>query len=291
MKYSIVILLALIFASCHNYKKDAEQLQTELDSIENVATQRNADLEAYQNDFNEIQAHLDSLKKNARAPDELSETEGRAADTPKGKILADIAFIEELLDENQELITSLQQKFTNSSQQTGKLESMVEELEKQSKELEQKLEQKESEANGLSQQVDEQSESISQLKTRLNEIEELSALQADSLKRQDVALNTAYYKRGTAGDLKDEGIVEREGGILGIGSTVVMRDDFDRESFTTVDIREFNSLPLNVRKVDIVSVHPEDSYHITGTNGKGTLEIDDPREFWSASKYLVLVVK
>jgi hypothetical protein len=92
-------------------------------------------------------------------------------------------------------------------------------------------------------------------------------------------------------ELKDEGIVERQGGILGIGSTPVLRSDFAREHFTPVDIREIEYIPLESKKAELISVHPDESYHISGDNQADTLFIEDPNLFWTATKFLVVAVK
>jgi hypothetical protein len=120
---------------------------------------------------------------------------------------------------------------------------------------------------------------------------EFSALQKDSLRMQEAELNKAFFVVGSVSELKENGIAERQGGILGIGSTPVIRKDFTHNHFTETDIREFKYLPLNTRKADILSVHPVESFHISGGNRADTLFVDDPEKFWSATRYLVVAVR
>ena len=108
---------------------------------------------------------------------------------------------------------------------------------------------------------------------------------------QEAELNKAYFTVGSFSELKDNGIVEREGGILGIGSTPVIIKDFSRDNFTQADIRVFRFLPLNSRKADVLSVHPVGSFHISGDNSADTLFVDNPEAFWSVTNYLVVTVK
>jgi hypothetical protein len=167
---------------------------------------------------------------------------------------------------------------------------MMSDLEEQNRNLQQSLQDRDTEIGTLSQQVNEQSENISILKQQLDELTAYNTLQSDTLKMRTTAMNTAYYAIGTVSELRDEGIIERQGGILGIGSTPVLRRDIAPEPFEEVDIRELEFIPLNARRANVVSVHPPDSYHIRGEQAD-TLYIEDPARFWSASRYLVVAIR
>lgn len=291
MKNSIIILMVFALASCHNYQRDAEQLQSEVDSLEAIAVQQDSTIEVFLNDFSEIQANLDSIKKMERLITGAGETEGVLSGSQKEQIMANIAAINGLLGDNQELISSMKQRLSSSNIQTGKLKSMVSQMEEETNNLEQRIQKKDSEISQLTQRIEEQSQNINQLEQQVETFKEYSALQLDTLKLQEAQLNKAYFTVGTVSELRDNGIVEREGGILGIGSTPVVRKDFTRENFKEVDIREFDYLPLNTRRADVISVHPVDSYYISGDNSADTLFVEDPSLFWSASKYLVVAVR
>ena len=185
----------------------------------------------------------------------------------------------------------MKQRLSSANIQTGKLKSMVSQMEEETNNLEQGIQKKDSEISQLTQRIEEQSQNINQLEQQVETFKEYSALQLDTLKLQEAQLNKAYFTVGTVSELRDNGIVEREGGILGIGSTPVVRKDFTRENFKEVDIREFDYLPLNTRRADVISVHPVDSYYISGDNSADTLFVEDPSLFWSASKYLVVAVR
>jgi myosin heavy subunit len=291
MKKSIILLLTVLFVSCHNYKQDVENLQGKVDSLQNIAIQKDTTIENFLNDFTEIQANLDSIKKMEEMIDMPEEPEQKISENRKNRILADISAINNLLKQNRELISNLRRRLSNASMKSGKLESMVNDLEKLTQNLEENIKQKDVEIASLNKQVQEQSEDITQLTKQIKVMEETTARQLDSLRLKDAELNKAYYIRGTVSDLKDMNVVEREGGILGIGSTPVIKKDFAKEMFTQVDTREFDYFPLDARKADVISVHPQESYHISGENNADTLFVDDVEEFWSASKYLVVVTK
>jgi hypothetical protein len=87
-------------------------------------------------------------------------------------------------------------------------------------------------------------------------------------------------------------VIEKEGGVLGMGKTLKLKKDFDPEFFVKVDIRQFSQLPLNTKRAKLVTVHPAGSYHFAGNDKKvESLVIDKPEVFWSTSKYLLIVVE
>jgi len=291
MKYSILILLVLALTSCHNYKKDAENLQTKVDSLQTLTVQKDSTIEVFLSDFTEIQANLDSVKKMEALINVPAKSERILNANQKEKILSDIATINGLLKDNKGMIANLKRRLNNSNLKSGKLESMVNELDKLTKNLEENVKQKDAQITQLNNKVEQQGENISQLSEQITKMEERSAMQMDSLRLQEAELNKAYFAVGTMNELIDEGVVEKEGGIFGIGSTPVVLEDFARDYFTQVDIRDFKYLPINSRKADVISIHPVESYHISGDSSADTLFIDNPAKFWSASKYLVIITK
>jgi hypothetical protein len=291
MKTILVCLLALILASCHNYKKDAERLEVVVDSLKTETQEKDSTIKIFLNDFAEIQANLDSIKKMEMFMAGADDTERVMKDSDKEKILSDIATINGLLRDNHEKIVSLRNRLSNSNLKTGRLEEMVNKLEIQSKTLEKNLKLKDLEITRLGEQVQEKNQDISQLELKIDQMTTYRSQLLDSLKMQEAEQNKAFFTVGSISELKDNGIVEREGGILGIGSTPVIRKDFSRDTFTPTDIRLFKFLPLNSRKVDILSVHPVGSFHISGNNRADTLFIDNPETFWSVTNYLVVTVK
>jgi len=291
MKCAAAFLLVLIIASCHNYKKDAENLQVKVDSLVSVSQQKESTIENYLDDFTEIQTSLDSIKKMEELLVIPDEPERADTKNKREQIIADISAISDLLEKNKESIASLKHRLNNASLKSGKLESMVNELETKTKNLEENLKQKTEEIDELSETVNVKNEDITALNKKIEGLSEDLSGKADSLKWMKNELFTGFYIAGELNDLRDKGVVVREGGILGIASTPVVSEDFSNDLFETIDSRELDYLPLNSRKADLISVHPLNSYHISGDNNADTLFIDNRNKFWSISKYLVVAVK
>jgi hypothetical protein len=107
------------------------------------------------------------------------------------------------------------------------------------------------------------------------------------------ALNKAYLAIGSFKELKDRGLVQRQGGFLWFGRTIDVQEDADRGEFLEVDIRQVNMLPVKAANLSLLSEHPVNSYQVVPgeTEDMKILEITNPDEFWKVSKYLVISKK
>jgi DNA repair exonuclease SbcCD ATPase subunit len=293
MKKVIVFaaVLAMIFTSCHNYKKDAERLSVLSDSLRNENSVRESAIVEFLNDYNEIQANLDSIKSFEKLVTVQSNTGRELNANQKQRILEDINLLNDLLQKNKAMVANLQKKLSNSNFKIGQLEGMIAELNKMVNGLQAQVLEKDNEIAALNQEVRNLNINIGNLNQKITEIETVSAQKTETITAQTNQMNTAWYVMGTMKELKDNGIVEKEGGVIGIGRTKIIRKDFNRDYFTKIDIRNFDYLPLLVKKATVVSVHPQSSFHISGKKRSAdTLYIDNREEFWNSTKYLVIVV-
>jgi len=110
--------------------------------------------------------------------------------------------------------------------------------------------------------------------------------------------NTVFYAIGTKDELLKDGVVTKEGSkflIFG-GTRLEPARDLNPAAFTAIDKTQTLSiaLPRIDKKYRIVSRQSPEflSGDVTPKGDvKGVVEIISPEEFWSASKYLILVQK
>ena len=77
-----------------------------------------------------------------------------------------------------------------------------------------------------------------------------------------------------------------------MGKTEKMKGDFNKEYFTKVDASTTTEIVLAAKKAKLLTTHPTGSYKIVGADGKAEkLVITNVDDFWSVSKYLVIVVE
>jgi chromosome segregation ATPase len=286
IKISAIFLVIVFFASCQKYKREIVSLNSSKDSIQQVVNARNDKILDYVSSFNQIQGRLDSIKRIQKILNvNLSDPNREVQQTEKDKIIDDINQINNLINENKKLIASLQSKLKKSNLKVAELEKMILGYQKQ-------VEEKDAEISALNAQLEKMQINISELNQTITVISDDNQKKSETIKQQKDEMNVAWYCFGTKAELYENKVIDKAGGVLGLGKTMKMKSDFNNDYFKKVDIRNFSEVMLMVKKARIITTHPEGSFHFTGTEKSvENLVIDKPEEFWKASKYLVVVVE
>lgn len=200
----------------------------------------------------------------------------------KKEILSTIGEIRGLLTENKKRISKLQAQLAHL-----KLQKIT--LSKEAEEVRQFIAARESELAAMQEQVLGQEATIAGLNKRITELQEENASVAQHM---DAELHKAYYVMGNLKELKEHNIVEKKGGILGLGGTKELKPGFEKGYFTEIDTRQVTTIPVNSKKAYLVTNHPAGSYTWEKRDGNTEqLAITDPEKFWGDTKYLVVEVK
>ncbi|HMC56579.1 MAG TPA: hypothetical protein VKH19_15490 [Gemmatimonadaceae bacterium] len=108
----------------------------------------------------------------------------------------------------------------------------------------------------------------------------------------------AYYVIGTEKELRDKGVIAKEGGanllFFRAGRTMVPSRLLNPDVFTAIDQREVKMIPLpdTTAKYRIVSRQSLDDADVLWRDAasfRGNLNITKPDEFWAPSKFLIIV--
>lgn len=290
MKKLLFVLSVVVFVSCGQHKKEIARMQAKQDSIAQLGVQKDNSILEYISAMNEIQSNLDSIKTIEKIVSVQTAPGTELKAEAKKRIVEDIAQINNLLQKNKALVSALQGKLRNSNLKIVELEKMIEMLNKQVGDkdaevasLKQELENLHIDVAGLNQKIETITKESEQTIKEKNEV----------IDTKTTELNTAFYGFGTKKELETKGVIEKEGGVLGMGKTLKLKKDFNRDFFMKIDIREFNQLPLNTKKAKLVTYHADGSYHMVMTDKKTveSIVIDNPAEFWKASKYMLIVVE
>ena len=288
MKKLLFVLSVMVLVSCGQHKREIARMQSKQDSLAQLGVQKDNSILEFIGAMNEIQTNLDSIKTIEKIISVQATPGTELKAEAKKRILEDIAQINNLLQKNKELVKSLQGKLRASNVKIKELENMISLLNKQ-------LVEKDGEIARLNQELENLHLDVANLNQKIDKIttesEKTISEKNKTINEQTIAMNTAFYAFGTKKELTEKNVIEKEGGVLGMGKTIKMKKDFNRDYFMKIDIREFNQLPLNTKKAKIVTTHPADSYHFTGVKTIESLVIDKPEEFWKASKYLLIVVE
>ncbi|MCW3086457.1 MAG: hypothetical protein JWP12_3823 [Bacteroidetes bacterium] len=234
-------------------------------------------LQSFITGFNEIQDNLDVIKDKEKIVTENS----KDPETRKSKqeqIVADIQSMYDAMNKNKQRLASMKNKLKDSNNKNAELEKFITRLTAD-------IEQKDAEITGLKDQLEKLNVAMTNLNTNYQE-----EVQASQVKTEK--LNTAYYAFGTKKELIKNNVLTKEGGFLGLGKSEKMKADFNKDYFTKIDASSVNVIPLGAKKATLVTTHPAGSYKIEGADGKAErLVITNAEDFWSASKYLVVVIE
>lgn len=283
--YFLAFGLMIFFStSCtEKYKKEIERLSIYADSLENVGVEKDTVSMSYIKAFNAIQQNLQEIKMKERLITQISEGDSETRKSKQDEINQDINAIYDLLLQNRKTLEDLKSQLRNSRVKSTELEAMIANLSAQ-------IEQKDLEISELKQDLARKNVAIENLEKNLDAMEALSREKASVIEQQIVEKNTVWYIIGNKKNLEEKNIVAKEGGFIGIGSTRKISEEFDASLFTRADLRDLKALPVFSKKARLLSIHPSASYQFLGEKNIDSLIIIHPDDFWSASRYLVVMI-
>ena len=273
---SALVVVLLMLTACGKNSKQEEERQKELTELQSLRTQvaeQDSLINMVIQNFAQIQQleGMITLDSNSEVPQ-----------SQRGKIEDNLRLINEKLESNRQTIDLLNKKLAQSGNKNSSLQRTIGTLQEQ-------LNAKNAEILDLTEELKRKNYAIGVLDSMVtdlsNNVENLSktsAAQQAELERQDAALNTVRYCIGTSRDLKDMNII-RNGEVVTEG--------YQSDYFTQIDLRKVTSIPLYEKKAELKTKHPKSSYKLVkGEDKMLTLEITNPREFWSLSKILVIQI-
>lgn len=283
-----VFLIIPILISCN--QKKVKNLEQKNDSLVQQAFQKDQSIGEFLSAFSEIQDNLDSIKAKEMIITENTEGNTELKKNAKDQIKDDINTIYLLLNDAQDKLAQMRKDLGKSNYKVQELEKMVSFMEQQIIEKDKEIEVLRLELEQLNIKVTKLTRDVDNLSQENKEKSEIIKGQSEEISEKTESLNTAYYALGTKKVLKDNNIISAEGGFIGIGKSKTLKQDFNEEYFTKIDIKETTSISTPGKKIQIITNHPTDSYTITGEGDERVLEITNSTEFWKSSKYLVVMV-
>lgn len=274
----ILLIATTLFFSCNN-----DELENRIDDLQqdslnaiNELNGKEEEILTYISSLNEIQENLVEIKEREKLMTTRFDKGNEITPNMKEQILEDINLINGLLQENKDKMAALSSRLKKSNLKIAELEKMIEMLAVQ-------VQEKDAQIADLQTKLAQANEQIKVLFEEYN-------LRLEELGEQEDLLNTAYYCFGTSKELLANGVITKEGGFIGIGKTQKLADEFNKKYFTQVDITATNEINLAATKAKVVTNHPSSSYEIKGEKTADRIIIKDTEAFWSASKYLVVIV-
>ena len=282
-KYVFIAATALVISACN--QNELTESNRQKDSLMSLVNERDSFINDFISSFNDVERNLDSVAVRQHIIAVNSDRAGELKPTQKARINAEIASINNLMDQNRKKIAELNQKIKKSSGKNVQLEKMIATLKDQ-------LAKKDIELTDLNTKLNSLNAQVATLETAVDTLMARNGAQSQTIAEETMALHTAYFVVGKSNDLQDAKIIDKKGGLLGIGRTSKLSQDFDNSKFTRIDYTQTSSIAIN-SDMKIVTSHPSNSYTLEKDMKDKDLVrniiITNPELFWSASKYLVVI--
>ena len=282
----LLITAGIVAYTLYNRER-AEQLalmESQRLSFEDMLIARDSTINEWMLTLDQIEENLETIlqKENLIS---VQSTDAEFTPDRKVQILDDIKQINTLLDLNKKKIAALNAELKKSG---GAIKGFQERI----SELEMSIKQRESEITDLKMALVNKNFEIEQLNTRMTDLQITIAHQDEEISNQIDEMNTAYLAYGTYKDLKEKGIISKEGGFLGLGKKESLVEDFADSLFSQVDITDLRSIPVNSKDARLITEHPTNSYELIHEEEDkiAYIEIKDPDIFWKISKYAVVEI-
>ena len=287
MKKYLLLLIIPFFFACEQKPKtnpEVEALKIENQKLMAKSVQKDSAYSQLFESLNQIEQNLSLIRNKQKLIQEGSRAGVEMKVDVREKIAANIKSINELMARNKSMIKSLNGKMKDLDIQNEGFKKTVESLTET-------VALKETEISDLKSKLQAMNFTVETLNSRIDTLKTVNQVKDQKIASQVEAMNTAYYVLGNKKELTAQGIVKKEGGLLGIGKTAKVAGDFNKDYFTKIDITQTTEFVIGAKSAKLLTVHPSDSYRFEGSKKRvEKLIITNPEKFWKAAKYLVVLI-
>ena len=285
----VSVALSLMVVGCTGNKGSSyDKLKTSYDSLLMQSDKNQADLNEAIGIINEVESNLSQIA-DAEHRVQADALKGELNQSQKQQIMDEISLLRQTLQENKQNLAQQQEKLKRSGINIAALNKKIDLLSSQIAEKDQMIQSLQADLESARGMIARQDSLITEQSEKGAVSEATIAIQNKRLQDQDAALHRAYYCFGTLSELKEENII-KGGGLF--SKAKVLPEGFNQEYFKQVDTRDLTTIALFAAKAHLRTQHPASSYHFEkDADGNQTLVIDNQKDFWSRSKYLVVEVE
>ncbi|HRD51379.1 MAG TPA: hypothetical protein PKY96_01895 [Flavobacteriales bacterium] len=258
---------------------EAKELRTELLSRDSLI----ADMSR---SFGDIEDNLKLMRSTQQIVVSAS-SEDKLTTSQRDRILNDLQMMNGLMQESRDQVAELTKKLDRSRVESGSLRKKLNDLDAE-------LALRDSAIMELKDNLLARDFRIEEINMQLSDLGLEMAKRAATIEQLGNELHTAYYAIGTRKELAENGVLQRRGGVLGVGKTSELNAAASNDKFNRVDTRTLERIPLGgeKKKIHFVSEHPTGSFEVVEEGDKlAYIRIKDADSFWRLSHYLVAEVQ
>lgn len=293
IKFTFAILALSMMLACNTQvKNENKALKEEIAKLQEenaVLAQETMEMAYNMEYYHETMLEIDQLiaaidvKKQLvteKSPEYMTDEQVRE------DILMHLDHINEMMENSKHKINQLNANVDDLRNASGADQEKIHLMEEELLDMAEMVVSRDSEVDALHDMLEQQGYTIDALATAYEEQKAYSEVLVE-------ILNTGYYVAGTKKELKEMGIIDLEGGFLGLGKVKSIKSNAPIERFTLVDIQDTKMIELKGKKASLITTHPAESYEFTFNKEKELifLGVADVMKFWQESNYLVIEIE
>jgi septal ring factor EnvC (AmiA/AmiB activator) len=287
-KFFALVLVVFVMASCNQQEKQLQQevatLNEELEQLRQESLEKEENINMFFESMAQIRDNLTEIKVKQNMITEETRGQDQLGQDVRKQIESDLEAISNLMEDNRRRLAELNRQLRNSNVKITEFESMVASLTSE-------IEEKNIEIAMLRDSMHEMNISNVALAETIERLEVENTEKLQEIEEKTEQLNTAYFTYGTRRDLEEKVIIEKSGGVLGIGRTFLVNSNINQDYFTRLNITQVDKLLVPGKNPRLISKHPDGSYVVKSLEEEGAeIIIEDPAEFWSTTRYLVVSI-
>ncbi len=273
----LTIIFAVFWINANDKSKDIMKNNEELKKLYETSTST----------INEIQSSLESLEQDLSGQlFTQKEIPGTSPEERRTKIISSIANMRDQIEADKKKIATLEKQLATSKSQLKGVQEIVNKLKASISEKEQIMDELQQRLGILNETLEtERRTSAEEIQKREMTITE----KEQQITQQSIEANTIYYVYGTRKELMSKGIMDRKGGLLGIGKVSTVKQNIPVEQFTTMNLLENQQItfPATKKGYSILTNHPATSYKVEKQGDQNVLTILDATSF-RKQKFVVI---
>ena len=286
--FAVVLLSAGVMAYISSEKHHAERYETAIDKNSKLANElsfRDSLINEWVETFNEIEKDLVTMQEKENIL-KFNTTDPELTKDIRERIKTEIRHLNTLLKENKAKIAALNTKLEKSGVKIAALKKKVIQLEKA-------IDKRDRTLADLKYQLIEKDFEFAELNMLIDSLDYELLLKNEELSKNKARLNKAYIASGTKKELRERGLLEKEGGFLGLlGKSKTISTTLTNDEFQEINIKQTDKIAVNAKKLEFISDHPQQSYEIIENDSLiAYVKIKDPDAFWKITRYAVVETK
>ena len=283
-----LMMFTVAFTACNQKELDAQKAT--IDSLQGVVDSKDAEIDDLFQMLNEIEGNLSMINSKYSSVQEMRRNNTEGTYNHKKEIADQMSSIESIMADNKAKIAQLNSRVSSLSKKNNDLQAYITKLEERSAAQEQQIAE-------LLTELENNKVVIKGLNKNVSELTASNQQKDEYIAQQMADANRAWFIVGSYSDLKEAGIVSKTGGFIGIGRRQGTLADMPTELFTEIDRTKVTTITINMKKAQVISKHPENSYELVADEEESGvtayLRILNPTLllFWKYTDYLVVSTK